>query len=168
MENILLNSTKTRIKIVDFGLSNEYSPKHRLRTFCGSPEYAAPELFTNEKKYGSEVDMWSLGVILYALLIGKLPFRIRRKASVIENSKAEFIQRVQQGLSDSGHQRLLLKMSIDVKDVLLKLINPNPEKRIKISSLKQHKWVTRNGRFIIKTNPFAKFYDQCKVQVISR
>lgn len=64
----MLNSAQTQIKIVDFGLSNFYSPEEPLKTHCGSPEYAAPELFITGMKYGSEVDLWSLGIILYGMV----------------------------------------------------------------------------------------------------
>lgn len=60
MENLMLNSIHTQIKIVDFGLSNTYTEANPLRTHCGSPEYAAPELFMEGKHYGPEVDLWSL------------------------------------------------------------------------------------------------------------
>lgn len=56
----MLNSQQTQIKIVDFGLSNVFEPGNPLRTHCGSPEYAAPELFVPGKTYGPEVDLWSL------------------------------------------------------------------------------------------------------------
>ncbi len=72
-ENLLLDSDKN-IKIADFGLSNMMLDGNFLKTSCGSPNYAAPEVITGKLYAGPEVDVWSCGVILYALLCGKLPF----------------------------------------------------------------------------------------------
>eukprot|EP00834_Sanchytrium_tribonematis_P001010 NODE_21_length_42443_cov_0.822808.p21 type:complete len:245 gc:universal NODE_21_length_42443_cov_0.822808:775-1509(+) len=72
-ENLLLNENKN-IKIIDFGFGNIFFPDGLLDTFCGSPFYAAPEMILGKKYEGPEVDMWSLGVILFALLCGHLPF----------------------------------------------------------------------------------------------
>lgn len=72
-ENLLLD-LKGNVKIADFGLSNIMRDGHFLRTSCGSPNYAAPEVVSGKLYAGPEVDVWSCGVILYALLCGALPF----------------------------------------------------------------------------------------------
>ena len=72
-ENLLLDEN-LNIKIADFGFSNQYSPHELLDTFCGSPPYAAPELFQGRRYTGPEVDIWSLGIILYVMTTGMLPF----------------------------------------------------------------------------------------------
>ena len=72
-ENLLLDHNNC-IKIVDFGLSNLYNPGERLKTACGSPCYAAPEMIKGERYLGLGADIWSSGVILYAMVCGYLPF----------------------------------------------------------------------------------------------
>ena len=67
-------SDDSHIKIADFGLSNLMRDGDFLRTSCGSPNYAAPEVISGHLYAGPEVDVWSCGVILYALLCGSLPF----------------------------------------------------------------------------------------------
>lgn len=72
-ENLLLDHNKN-IKIVDFGLSNQYKPGEKLKTACGSPCYAAPEMIAGKKYECLGADIWSCGIILYAMLCGYLPF----------------------------------------------------------------------------------------------
>jgi 5'-AMP-activated protein kinase catalytic alpha subunit len=72
-ENLLLDSNKN-VKIADFGLSNMMEDGAFLQTSCGSPNYAAPEVISGNMYSGQEIDIWSCGVILYALVVGKLPF----------------------------------------------------------------------------------------------
>lgn len=72
-ENLLLDSS-ANIKIADFGFSNYYTTSGQLSTWCGSPPYAAPEVFEGKRYTGPEIDIWSLGVVLYVLVCGALPF----------------------------------------------------------------------------------------------
>ncbi len=72
-ENLLLDSN-LNIKLADFGFANYYDMINPLKTFCGSAPYAAPEVFCGQKYFGPEIDVWSLGVILYVLVTGKLNF----------------------------------------------------------------------------------------------
>ena len=73
IENILISKTGD-IKIIDFGLSNLFSPRNHLKTFCGSLYFAAPELLQARQYTGPEVDIWSFGIVLYVLVCGKVPF----------------------------------------------------------------------------------------------
>ena len=72
-ENLLLDYQR-KIRLVDFGLSNTYKQGETLKTACGSPCYAAPEMIKGEAYFGSRVDIWSCGVILFAMVAGYLPF----------------------------------------------------------------------------------------------
>ncbi|VDM14473.1 unnamed protein product [Wuchereria bancrofti] len=73
LENILLDANNNA-KIADFGLSNYFSDKTLLNTFCGSPLYASPEIINGTPYRGPEVDCWSLGILLYTLVYGSMPF----------------------------------------------------------------------------------------------
>lgn len=74
LENVLLDKHEN-VKLVDFGFTREYEGKSNyLSTFCGTVCYAAPEMLKGEKYAGEKVDVWSLGILLYALLTGQLPF----------------------------------------------------------------------------------------------
>jgi len=72
-ENLLLDFDKN-LKIVDFGLSNMYEKGETLKTACGSPCYAAPEMIAGKRYNGLQTDIWSSGVVLYAMICGYLPF----------------------------------------------------------------------------------------------
>ncbi|XP_041721253.1 MAP/microtubule affinity-regulating kinase 3 isoform X11 [Coregonus clupeaformis] len=114
-ENLLLDADMN-IKIADFGFSNEFVMGSKLDTFCGSPPYAAPELFQGKKYDGPEVDVWSLGVILYTLVSGSLPFDG-------QNLK-ELRERVLR-----GKYRIPFYMSTDCENLLKRFLVLNPAKR---------------------------------------
>ncbi len=88
-ENLLLDQN-LNVKIADFGLSNMMLDGEFLRTSCGSPNYAAPEVISGKLYAGPEVDIWSCGVILYALLCGTLPFDDEHVPSLFRKIKCEF------------------------------------------------------------------------------
>lgn len=114
-ENLLLTHDKY-IKIVDFGLSNTYKTGETLKTACGSPCYAAPEMIAGKRYFGSQVDIWSCGVILYALICGYLPFEDPNTTNLYKKIL-------------NGDFKIPKFLSVDAQDILKKILNTDPEKR---------------------------------------
>ena len=130
-ENILLDSQEN-IKISDFGLSKIY--QGRLQTPCGTTSYAPPEMLKGLEYEGSAADVWSAGIILYAMLCGCLPFTGKNDEEV--GSK------IINGVFD-----LPPYLSLAAKDLLSKIIVTNPAKRIKINQIRQHKFFRQKEHF---------------------
>ncbi|XP_048488188.1 serine/threonine-protein kinase MARK2 isoform X4 [Plutella xylostella] len=126
-ENLLLDG-EMNIKIADFGFSNEFTPGSKLDTFCGSPPYAAPELFQGKKYDGPEVDVWSLGVILYTLVSGSLPF----DGSTLRELRERVLR---------GKYRIPFYMSTDCENLLKKFLVLNPAKRASLEGIMRDKWM---------------------------
>lgn len=125
-ENLLLTSNKI-IKIIDFGLSNEYDKY--LSTPCGSPCYASPEMIHGVKYNGLSVDLWASGIILFAMICGYLPFDDKNNEKLFQKilqCKVEFPPKEETKISD------------ECKDLILKILTPNPSKRIKLDDIKSH------------------------------
>ena len=131
LENIIIEDNKN-IKILDFGLSNFYQKNNILYSSCGSLCYASPEMVEGKKYSGSCVDIWSSGIVLFAMLCGYLPF------------------------TDSNEQKLFKKivegklyfpyfLSEQAKDLLNKVLTKDPLKRITINKIKKHPWFNLNN-----------------------
>ena len=125
-ENLLLDSKKN-IKIVDFGLSNMYPKNELLSTACGSPCYAAPEMINGDKYNGLLVDIWSSGIVLYAMLCGYLPFEDKDN-DLLYDKICEGKFEVPNFISDLAN------------DFLHKILNVDPRKRYNLSQIKNHPW----------------------------
>lgn len=135
-ENLLL-SLEMNIKIADFGFGNFFKPGEELSTWCGSPPYAAPEVFEGHKYYGPEVDVWSLGVVLYVLVCGAFPF------------DGENLHALRDRVI-SGRFRIPYFMSSECESLLRKMLVVDPKRRISISQIMQHHWLVSNSRFQMK------------------
>uniref|UniRef100_A0A4W5PG03 non-specific serine/threonine protein kinase n=1 Tax=Hucho hucho TaxID=62062 RepID=A0A4W5PG03_9TELE len=154
-ENLLLDADMN-IKIADFGFSNEFTMGNKLDTFCGSPPYAAPELFQGKKYDGPEVDVWSLGVILYTLVSGSLPFDG-------QNLK-ELRERVLR-----GKYRIPFYMSTDCENLLKRFLVLNPAKRGTLEQIMKDRWIN-TGSEEDKLKPFVEpeqdITDQKRIDVM--
>jgi 5'-AMP-activated protein kinase, catalytic alpha subunit len=186
-ENLLLDS-KYNVKLADFGLSNVMHDGHFLKTSCGSPNYAAPEVFyacyrdlliyfpafsytpcflihvgvplqviSGRLYAGPEVDVWSCGVILYALLCGTLPFddenipNLFKKIKVRKNLRGlllpcniffwEGFDRPPPGfVFQGGIYTLPSHLSALARDLIPRMLVVEPMKRITIREIREHQW----------------------------
>ena len=128
-ENLLLDKRK-HLKIVDFGLSNTYKGSETLKTACGSPCYAAPEMIAGKRYNGIEVDIWSSGVTLYAMLCGFLPFE--------DPDTAILYKKILRG--DFELPDFLSNRSIKFLQALL---CTDPRQRLTLREIKKHQWFTQ-------------------------
>ncbi|XP_071476607.1 MAP/microtubule affinity-regulating kinase 3-like isoform X9 [Diadema antillarum] len=155
-ENLLLDKD-LNIKIADFGFSNEFTPGNKLDTFCGSPPYAAPELFQGKKYDGPEVDVWSLGVILYTLVSGSLPFDG-------QNLK-ELRERVLR-----GKYRIPFYMSTDCENLLKRFLMLNPAKRAMLETIMRDKWMNagfEDNELKPHQDNQEDFHDERRIEVMT-
>ncbi|VDO95067.1 unnamed protein product, partial [Soboliphyme baturini] len=128
-ENLLLTEN-LQVKLIDFGLcaQPEKGVNGMLETCCGSPAYAAPELIAGDPYFGNEADVWSAGVLLYALLCGFLPFE--------DNSLQMMYKKIQ-----IGRYREPPWLSDNSRCLLKAMLNTNPRRRITVQHLLVHPWV---------------------------
>ncbi|KAL5606339.1 hypothetical protein BROUX41_002756 [Berkeleyomyces rouxiae] len=133
-ENILV-TRDGQVKIADFGMAALHQTEtHMLTTACGSPHYAAPELLRARDYMGNEVDIWSMGVILFAMLAGSLPFD-HPEQSVLQ----EQVKRGQYAMPEF--------LSIEAKDLIRRILEINPERRITMREMWQHPLIMKYQGF---------------------
>ncbi|CAF1050693.1 unnamed protein product [Rotaria sordida] len=129
-ENLLLDDA-SHVKIADFGLSNIMKDGELLKTSCGSPNYAAPEVVSGELYAGQEVDIWSCGVILYALLTGTLPFD--------DDNVQILFKKIRSGIFPIPDY-----LNPSVVDLLQKMLTVDPVRRATIKEIREHEWFKVN------------------------
>eukprot|EP00042_Codosiga_hollandica_P058026 m.869959 g.869959 ORF g.869959 m.869959 type:complete len:907 (+) comp59749_c0_seq7:490-3210(+) len=140
IENLMLDEDNN-IKLIDFGLSNDMKGKKFLQTSCGSLAYSAPEL-VGCKPYGKEVDIWSLGVCLYVILSGHMPF------------PGDRVTEIHAAMLD-GTYKLADEFDPLLKDLFAQLFQVRPAKRITIDGLKRHEWVVGKRLWDDIMRPFS-------------
>ncbi|XP_043865340.1 serine/threonine-protein kinase BRSK1 isoform X3 [Drosophila mojavensis] len=131
-ENLLLDE-KNNIKIADFGMASLQPAGSMLETSCGSPHYACPEVIRGEKYDGRKADVWSCGVILYALLVGALPFD--------DDNLRQLLEKVKRGVFHIPHF-----VPPDCQSLLRGMIEVNPDRRLTLTEINRHAWVTAGGK----------------------
>ena len=152
-ENILLDKDHENIKVIDFGLSNYCMEHELLHSSCGSPCYASPEMLSGNPYSGATTDLWSAGIVLYSMLVGALPFDDQELHKLYEQIKL-------------GKFYIPSTLSLEAIDLLKRILQVDPKKRITIQELKEHKW------FNIENNPMYKgvniFYEHlpCDTKVV--
>ncbi|KAF9446682.1 Pkinase-domain-containing protein [Macrolepiota fuliginosa MF-IS2] len=131
-ENILIASLKPPvIKIADWGMAAFAPPTLQLETSCGSPHYASPEIVNGEKYQGNATDIWSCGVILFALLTGRLPFDDKNVRNLLAKVK-------------TGRYDMPNWIDPLAKDLLTRMLLVDVKKRITIPEILSHPWLTTN------------------------
>lgn len=122
------------IKVIDFGLSNLYEEGKLLKTACGSPCYAAPEMIAGKKYEGLKVDIWSSGVILFAMICGYLPFD--------DNETQKLYHKIMR-----GDYKVPSFVSKEGRDLIKRILNINPFTRITIEEIRNHPWFGLNKNY---------------------
>lgn len=136
----LFLSDKLEIKLGDFGLAAKLDFDNEKRhTVCGTPNYLAPEVLSNRVGHSYEVDVWSLGVVLYALVVGKPPFETPEVKMTYE--------KIRKGIYSFPEQ---ISLSDNVKNVITKIFNLDPSKRPTLDEISEHPFMN-NGIGIAKT-----------------
>ena len=149
-ENLLLSKNKI-LKIIDFGLSNFYDGQKRLQTPCGSPCYASPEMVKGKRYDGFNIDIWAIGVILFAMLCGYLPFEDD------ENDTDVLFNEIIRNKIDYPY--FLSKLSLDI---LQKILVSDPLQRITIDEIKNHPFYLKGEK--IFRNKFEEKQNDEEVQ----
>lgn len=143
-ENLLLDSD-LNVKIADFGLSNIMTDGNFLKTSCGSPNYAAPEVISGKLYAGPEVDVWSCGVILYVLLVGRLPF------------DDDLIPALFKKIATGSYQTPAF-VSHGARQIIHKMLKVNPVQRISVPDIRQDTWFNEGLEDYLK-QPVEEFID---------
>ena len=152
-ENILLDENRKNIKVIDFGLSNYCEDNELLSSSCGSPCYASPEMLSGNAYHGDKTDIWSAGVALYSMLVGSLPFDDQELYNLYEQIK-------------KGKFYLPSTLSLEAIDLLKRILQVDPKKRIGIKEIKKHPWFNMEKNPIYRGINISKEKFPCNKDVV--
>ena len=146
IENILISKTGD-IKIIDFGLSNLFSPRSHLKTFCGSLYFAAPELLQARQYTGPEVDIWSFGIVLYVLVCGKVPFDDQNMPQLhakIKKGVVDYPTWLSPGRRYSVEPlHACVNELVESKNLISRMLVTDPKQRAGLGEIMNHPWITK-------------------------
>ena len=156
-ENIIL-TLNNEIKIIDFGLSNFYNKNQLLKSVCGSPCYAAPEILKGNIYSGLKIDIWSCGIILYMMITGNLPFNDNNQISLYK----QIIQ---------GKYYIPSFVPKKLSDLIKNILVTNPKKRFNLNDIKEHSWfkndnMKNNFHFGINLNEIIIPIDEDIIEIM--
>ena len=143
LENLLLDKNKRRVMLVDFGLSAVFQPGKKLTVHCGSPSYAAPEIVSRKPYDGPPVDVWSMGVVAFAMVAGYLPFHAKN------SDKRELCRKIVRGAYATPESA-----SDDFKEFIGVVLRVDPERRATLARCRDARWI-RNAnkeRFFLSSD----------------
>ena len=137
LENILVDE-EGYLKIIDFGLAKILKEDETTDTFCGTPEYLAPEM-VSQRGHDKNVDWWALGVLIYELLVGVSPFYNRNRNVMLSKIKASRVV-------FPDPKKFKISISEDCKDFICKLLDKKPSRRMGytngVEELMAHPWMS--------------------------
>jgi len=147
LENLLLDTNKRRVMLVDFGLSAVFQPGKKLTVHCGSPSYAAPEIVSRKPYDGPPVDVWSMGVVAFAMVAGYLPFHAKN------SDKRELCRKIVRGTYAAPESA-----SDDFKEFAGIVLRVDPERRATLARCRDARWIrnARTEKDRIRVNPRAE------------
>jgi len=132
LENILMDSSSGRVTVIDFGLCDIVPPGQQSQKFCGSLDYVAPEVVSKRHYDGFKADVYSLGIVLYTLMFAEFPFVSKDRLHAIKHRLP------QPPIAFSEQKMKRFKISSDAKDLISKMLRPDPTARLSLEEVQDH------------------------------
>jgi len=155
LDNILINQMD-EVKLIDFGFAVKCDQKEKLTTFCGTPHYMDPDLVKKHPYYGQGADVWALGVILFILLTGRLPFFAEFEADLfrkIQGAKYQYPRNYRQGSENVSNT-----LSSGVKQIIKRILEPNVNLRPTAQQLLDDPWIKGSTKPLLGSHSKSNLY----------